>query len=318
MTQNGSQNSSEPSVSFTAYSGAENIPEDFASMSAVRAGRNARTATGGNDAGRRGRMLLLLAALGVSLSLAWQQAGDRLLAAASTHVNLPVIQWPERIIPEGPWLDRSFRSVRIDTLLSRLREDEIRAVLAGHLDQGYFSLDVNRLRTELESHPWVSRATVRKDWPDGLTVSVREHRPIARWGEDALINLQGEIFGEGDLRDAVSLPRLEGPVDSSADMMRQYQQFSQMLQPASLRISTLRLGDRGSWFLVLENGTAITVGREELVERMQRFTALYLQEWSDDDRVLATVDLRYDSGLAVRFSDSPLEAVAALSQGEQQ
>lgn len=302
-------------MSFTAYSGASDIPEDFASMSAVRAEREAHAAGGRRGTASRGRLLMLLAVLGVSLSLAWQQYGSHASALVAEHVSLPSVQWPERVLPEGPWLDRPFRSARIDTPLFRLREDEIRAVLAGHLDQGFFSLAVDRLKRELEEHPWVSRASVRRVWPDGLVVSVHEHRPIARWGEEALINLQGEIFGVGDLRDAESLPRLDGPSDSPGEVMRQYQQFSQLLQPAGLRISALTLGDRGSWQLTLETGTQINVGREALMERMQRFMALYQQEWQHDERPLETVDLRYPSGLAVRFGEPAGDSLAVASHG---
>lgn len=302
-------------MSFSAYSGASDIPEDFASMSAVRAERETRTVSGSRATSGRGRLLLLLAVLGVSLSLAWQQYGGRVSTLVAERISLPSVHWPDRVLPEGPWLNRPFRSARIDTPLFRLREDEIRAVLAGHLDQGFFSLDVEALKKELESHPWVSRAAVRRVWPDGLAVSVHEHRPIARWGEESLINLQGEIFGVGDLRDAVSLPRLDGPSDSPGEVMRQYQQFSQLLQPAGLRISALTLGDRGGWQLVLETGTRINVGRDALMERMQRFLALYQQEWQHDGRPLETVDLRYDSGLAVRFGEPGGEPVAVLGQG---
>lgn len=302
-------------MSFTAYSGTSDVPEDFASMSAVRGEREAQAAGGRRGTAGRGRLLVLLAVLGVSLSLAWQQYGSRASALVAERISLPSVQWPEQILPDGPWLDRPFRSARIDTPLSRLREDEIRGVLAGHLDQGFFSLGVEALKKELENHPWVSRASVRRVWPDGLVVSVHEHRPIARWGEEALINLQGEIFGVGDLRDAVSLPRLEGPSDSPGEVMRQYQQFSQLLQPSGLRISALTLGGRGGWQLVLETGTRINVGSEALMERMQRFMALYQQEWQHDERPLESVDLRYASGLAVRFGEPAGESVAALSQG---
>jgi len=168
------------SGSFTAYSGAEDIPEDFASMNVVRSEAGLRAGVSASGAGTRGRTLLFLAALAVSLVLAWQQFGERLSSAVSMAVELPDVRWPERILPEGRWIDRPFQHARIVTPLTRLREDEIRSVLAGHLDHGYFSLDVNRLKTELESHPWVSRAAVRKVWPDGLSVSVREHRPIAQ------------------------------------------------------------------------------------------------------------------------------------------
>ncbi|MGM0632820.1 MAG: cell division protein FtsQ/DivIB [Pseudomonadota bacterium] len=295
-------------ASFTAYSGAGEIPEDFALQNPVR--RHPDVGKEGRKP-RRGRLFLLLAVLGLSVSLAWQQHGSRASALVAEHVSLPSVDWPERLLPEGPLLDRSIRSVQIDTPLSRLKEEEIRDMLASHLGEGFFSLDVEQLRDELQRHPWVSQAAVRRVWPDGLTVSVEEHRPIARWGRDALINLQGELFGEGDMRDAVSLPRLDGPSDSPAEVMRQYQQFSRMLQSTGLRIQELRKGDRGSWRLVLDSGVRVDVGREDLMERMQRFVRLYRDRWQPEGRQLASVDLRYANGLAVRFGGMDGEDAAA-------
>ncbi len=299
-------------ASFNAYTGAGEIPEDFALQIPVRkdpdAGKEGKRS-------RRGRLFLLLTVLGLSLSVAWQQHGSRASALVAEHVSLPSVDWPERLLPEGPLLDRTIRSVQVDTPLSRLQEEEIRDMLASHLGEGFFSLDVEQLRDELERHPWVSQAAVRRVWPDGLTVSVEEHRPIARWGQDALINLQGELFGEGDMRDAVSLPRLDGPSDSPAEVMRQYQQFSRTLQPTGLRIQELRKGQRGSWRLVLDTGVHIHVGREELMERMQRFARLYQDRWQPEGQRLSSVDLRYANGLAVRFVGTDGEdAVAGSGQ----
>lgn len=303
-------------LSFTAYSGAGEIPEDFASAAVVRAGRREGDDGHRRPAAGRVRLLLLLAALVVTLSLAWQQYGSHVSTMMAERFSLPSLQFPETWLPEGPLLDRPFRSVRIETPLTRVREDEIRSILAGHLDGGFFSLDVEGLKTELEAHPWVSRAAVGRMWPDELTVAVHEHRPIARWGEDALINLQGEIFGVGDLRDAASLPKLKGPSESPVAVMQQYQQFSQALQPAALRISALTLEARGGWRLALDNDIRINVGREALMERLQRFVLLYQQEWRRDERSIESVDLRYANGLAVRFGQSAGEAVVALSQGD--
>jgi cell division protein FtsQ len=41
------------------------------------------------------------------------------------------------------------------------------------------TIDPKDMQERLENHPWVRQAEVRRIWPDGLNVSIREHRPQA-------------------------------------------------------------------------------------------------------------------------------------------
>jgi cell division protein FtsQ len=66
------------------------------------------------------------------------------------------------------------------------------------LDLGTLSLiafDVEEARTRLERLPWVAEATVRKFYPNTVTIDVQERKPFALWQSE------GEIFvidGEGN------------------------------------------------------------------------------------------------------------------------
>ena len=67
-------------------------------------------------------------------------------------------------------------------------EGLIRAAQPG----SFFALDVNEVYALLEQQPWVYRASVRKQWPNKLTIYVVEQQPVAHWNDDLLLNPYGE------------------------------------------------------------------------------------------------------------------------------
>ena len=84
--------------------------------------------------------------------------------------------------------------------------------------------------------------------------------------------------------------------------MQQYQMLSQMLRPLGFSISRLELRERGSWFLTTNQGIELLLGRDQVVEKMRRFTAIYQRHWSRKAKI-ARIDLRYANGLAVAWHE---------------
>jgi cell division protein FtsQ len=68
-----------------------------------------------------------------------------------------------------------------------------------------------------------------------------------------------------------------------------------------LAIDELVLSERFSWQLTLIDGVTLNLGRENRVERIQRFMDIYstIKENTKADQQIDYVDLRYDTGAAV-------------------
>lgn len=290
-------------TSFSAYTGSGETPGDFAASRLRK-----RSAGTGTRTPRRGRRLLIVLALMTSLGLAGWQYHPALHSLASAagewSLNLPVV--------EGSPINRPVNAVRIESPLQRVREEDLRNVLARYMDEGFFSLDVRALKQALEDNPWVEHVSVRRIWPDTLELDVTERRAIARWGNTALLSDGGEVFSPAQNQQLPGLPRLEGPAQSQQRVMSQYQAFSQLLAPAGLRIQSLTLDERDSWRMVLESGTTVNLGREALVERLQRLITVYRARLSGELESVAAIDLRYRNGLAVRRRQENDEEVASL------
>ena len=68
----------------------------------------------------------------------------------------------------------------------------------------------------------------------------------------------------------------------------------------------LPLRDRGSWFLTTEDGIEVLLGRDNLVDKMQRFMTIEQRLLQDRREMIARVDLRYSNGMAVAWRE-PVE-----------
>ena len=64
----------------------------------------------------------------------------------------------------------------------------LRAAVKREVRGNFFSIDLDAVRTTIETVPWVRRASVRRVWPDGLEVAIEEHRTLALWGDGRLVN----------------------------------------------------------------------------------------------------------------------------------
>lgn len=178
---------------------------------------------------------------------------------------------------------------------------DIMAVMAEINLSNFFNLDVNEVQQEVAELPWVRTVSVRKQWPDEVKIYVVDQVPLARWNGDFFINAQGKAFQAQAERVTHRLPALFGPEGSEVEALENYNNFSELLSYKELMIDELVLTERYSWQILLNDGVKLNLGREERVERIQRFMDVYSQikENKKQNQEVDYIDLRYDTGLAV-------------------
>jgi cell division protein FtsQ len=74
--------------------------------------------------------------------------------------------------------------------------------------------------------------------------------------------------------------------------------MQRLLNISGQKIALLSLSERFAWQVKLHNQVLLKLGRQEYINRLQRYIDVYpllLQE----EKSVAYVDLRYDTGLAV-------------------
>ena len=74
-----------------------------------------------------------------------------------------------------------------------------------------------------------------------------------------------------------------------------------MLQSENLQISELKQDDAGVWRLMLSNGLELVIGRDQIIAKIRRFLVIWKATLSSRSGDVASVDVRYDNGVAVRW-----------------
>jgi cell division protein FtsQ len=182
------------------------------------------------------------------------------------------------------------------------RDDDRRQValtIAPASAGNYFTVDLGAIRAAAMQLPWVEEVRVSRRWPDGVRVDVRSKQPVALWGTQGFISSRGDLFVPTAAVNTAGLPVLFGPADKTVYVMEQYRAMNSILRNLGMSIAELRLTDRMSWFLRLDNGMRLMVDQADTIDKLQRFSYLYERQLKPDAGNIATVDLRYRNGVAV-------------------
>ena len=179
---------------------------------------------------------------------------------------------------------------------------QIEEAVRGRIAGDFFRVDLGEVRGGLERLPWVRRAAVRRMWPDRLEVTLEEHVPLARWGDDALVNTYGEKFSAATDQ---KLPLFIGPAGSEREVAGEYARFSTALAPLGIAVDRVVLTARFAWQLRLADGLNVMLGRDAQVaeERLRRFVGAYDATLKKIARRHDYVDLRYPNGFALRIPE---------------
>ncbi|MDD3883980.1 MAG: cell division protein FtsQ/DivIB [Gallionella sp.] len=188
------------------------------------------------------------------------------------------------------------QTARIETATGHVVPQEVLQVLRREVNGNLFTVDIERVRLALEQLPWVRKVSVRREFPNQLSLAIEEHEPLARWNREALVNTYGEIF---HAYSEESLPAFSGQDGRSAEMARQYQEFNQSLAQVNLRIEQISLSPRHAWQVRLNNGLILALGQEEVGRRLARFVTVYPYTLAPQVTSIRVVDLRYRNGFAV-------------------
>ena len=207
----------------------------------------------------------------------------------------------------GMWRDRGALPVQHLLLHGDRRfvsDDEVkRKLLAKGPLPSLTQLNVDWVRRQLKELPWVDEVAVRKEWPAQLHVHLVEYKPVARWREKRLVTQDGRLFEVPDTSKVSDLPLIEADDDLVGDTLAMLAAVSQRTSQPLLQVKTLQVSPRHAWRLKLVNDIELILGREQRIARLERFLALLPTLKQTKAMLPLSVDLRYDTGAAVRWPD---------------
>jgi len=196
--------------------------------------------------------------------------------------------------------------------LTMLNADDLQNIIRQQSTGSFFALNVDHVHQLMEQQAWVFTASVRKRWPSKLYIHIIEQKAVAKWNDDLLLNrygdtFEGSIFGQsGDIvlqqTLLAKLPQLFGPEGSEKTALTGYTHMQTLLNASGQKITQLSLSERFAWEAKLDNEIMLKLGRQEYINRLQRYIDVY-PLLAKEKKSVSYVDLRYDTGLAVGWGE---------------
>lgn len=203
--------------------------------------------------------------------------------------------------PLAHLLERPLKSVAVEGQFQFLPKDRAMQLIEKEIDGDFLQLNMDRLKSVLQTDPWVEHVYLSRRWPDTLVVKIAEQKPIARWDTNGFLNQRGEIIRVQETDKLSGLPWLQGNELNAREIMMQYQDLSTLLRSRGLEIIALKCDNKKSWRLTLKNDKEIAIGREQVMEKLRRFVNVYDKFLSSVWGDVKAIDVRYSNGVAVRW-----------------
>lgn len=203
-----------------------------------------------------------------------------------------------------------------------LSEEEVIKATRIKSGDNILSVNLSIVRKQLLANAWIAEAEVVRKIPSGITLRIKEHKPLAviDLGKEFLLNEEGEIFKEKTTTDPESLPVVKGLKfsDLSLSNVKRSPSFNAVM-------TVLKLGRKPESILPNSSITQINVDREigltlfafdktiklgynNYPDKYQRLEKVfYLAKNSPDFTDFETVDLNNLSRIVICPAAAPAE-----------
>ena len=192
-------------------------------------------------------------------------------------------------------------NIKLDAEFRRVNSEQIRVIVAAYPERSFFKIKADVIRNNLNTIPWVKKVTVNKKWPDSLIIKLIEHKAVAVWNDNQLLNNHGEIFIVDSIDDLSSLPKIEGKDTQSQLIWDHFNRYSDIIKRTGYDIRSTKVSNRGGWDLYLSNGINLKLGSQQIDAKLIRLIDTWTKLANLNDEMPETIDLRYTNGYAVKW-----------------
>jgi cell division protein FtsQ len=185
--------------------------------------------------------------------------------------------------------------------VQRTDPHEVQRLLTPLVKKGFFTVNIDVIKDCLIQFPWIAEASVRRVWPNQIFIHLAEKSSAARWNDNKLLSASGQIFSPTKESYPTGLPQFIGPEGEHLRMLQYYVSMQHLLMPLHFTIARFQLTSAGTWSLILNNGIKLNIGHKDVLTRVGDFVKVYPKIIGNKASNVDYVDLRYPSGLAVRW-----------------
>ena len=193
--------------------------------------------------------------------------------------------------------------VRVSGDLSEPERVAVKAAVLQRLDGGLLGVSLDDVVASVVALSWPREVHARRVWPGIVDVSVTKDPIAARWGGGGVLNSSGEVVESAGAPDP-TLPLIRCVTANGARAMQIFQMLDQVLSGTPLRIAEVDEDALGEWQVKFTNDVTVSLGHEELLERVERFYRVYRKVIESRLDQVDHIDARYRNGVAVSWRDN--------------
>ena len=115
----------------------------------------------------------------------------------------------------------ALQAIRVESangeVLRHVNASTVRNIALPNVKGNFFTVDLEEVRTAFEAVPWVREASVRRERPGRLVVSLEEYHPLGTWrNEGQLLSTKGDLFtvNMAEAEEDYDLLKFSGPQGS--------------------------------------------------------------------------------------------------------
>lgn len=166
----------------------------------------------------------------------------------------------------------------------------------------FYHTHLDAIAQSLMALSWVESVEVRRDWRQGVVVTVSPKTAVANFGSEHLLGVHGDVFSPASV-DELNNPRLIQLYSESASAdsaMDKVQKLNLWFAPLGIVVEDMILTPRQTWLVRFNSGLRVTVDYEYVDEKLFRLSRLLIERRLAtplDD--IAAIDLRYKNGFSL-------------------
>ena len=179
-------------------------------------------------------------------------------------------------------------------------QELIREKLLNLLNDG--GLDFNLLTNDFYKNTWIYAFKSKKRWPNGYDINVKEHQPIAKWGERNYLTHSGMLVNPLPINSSMHLVVLKGKESEKFFLLDISRQIQNQLNRYNETIKEVNLSSAGVLLISTEKGAELVFTKRnfrEQLERLEDFISFEL--FSGKLNNIRSIDFRYKNGISVLF-----------------
>ena len=215
--------------------------------------------------------------------------------------------WSVRNLNSQSFYYKPIRYVKIEGAFQYISKDRLKQVLKQQINQGYYHADMDTIHHAIKALPLVDKVDVKRVWPDAIYIKIKEHRPVVRWGDNALLNNQGEVLIPENIDEFKNLPLINGPEGQEKKLLEIMKGVYIVLKDKSLQLAEFHVNERRAWKIKLVSGLEMNLGHKAPLENMQRFLKTMDLLGAEQVALIESVDTRYPNGFAVTWREDMKE-----------